>query len=623
MSDLAKQNDVFRNLDDFSGMASDWFWETDADHRFCYFSRRMEEVTKFDTSALMGQRRDIIPNEDLRDPKWLRHKDDLANHRPFRNFEYEMRRPHDGTLLWVRIAGKPQFDADGNFTGYRGTGHDVTQEKVAMQRLQDSNRALAARNKELDQAKKTIERSALEDTLTGLCNRRAFESDLEKGLGQSRNGLALLHVDLDRFKWVNDTLGHPSGDHVLCVTADRLRSVVGQRGRVYRVGGDEFMVILRSVTAVEQAASLAQELVAALAVPFQPGNQRVTVGASVGVALATKDEMDSGKLISHADAALYEAKRGGRNCVRCSTPCLQARIDDERRLSFDIPRALERREFIPFFQPQVDVATGQVIGAEALVRWQHPERGLLTPHAFLRAATELGKIDLIDRLVLEQSSEVVARLERRGIALPSLSINVSEARLADPHLYRDIGQLWGSKSCQLAIELLETINFDENVNGDLFTESLKQLRQLGVRIETDDFGSGRASITGLLHIAPDRIKIDRHLVQNVADSPQERSLVRGILDMCSALDIDCIVEGVETEAAIQTIAQLGCSKFQGFAISHPLCEKDFVTYLSAPIKLPSLEAVRQTRRPDAIAHASGQRRTLTGLPIGRIAHLPK
>lgn len=587
MSDSSSSK-IVRNLDDFSGMASDWFWETDAEHRFCFFSRRMEDVTKFDISALLGKKRDIIPHENLQDSKWIQHRDDLENHRSFHDFEYEMRRPHDGTLLWIRIAGEPQFDTSGAFTGYRGTGHDITQEKLAMQRLEDSNAALAARNVELDQAKKTIERIAYEDPLTRLHNRRAFERDLKNLLAKASLGLGLLHVDLDRFKWVNDTLGHPAGDQVLKICAKRLITAVGDKGTVYRIGGDEFTVILPRATTNDFASWLGDAIVHATSQPFELEAQCVTIGASVGIALVEVDSIDAEELIGHADAALYEAKRSGRNSFCCSTPELQARSDERRRLSNDILGGLARQEFVPFFQPQVDIAAGRVIGAEALVRWRHPERGLLFPATFVRAATELGKIDQIDRLILEASSKTVESLENMGIFLPSLSVNVSEARLADPLLCDEIDQLWSGNQCQLTIELLETICFDGNGGDDQFSENLGLLRELGVRLEMDDFGSGHASITSLLRISPDRIKIDRSLITRVLGCPKQQSLVRGILEMCGALDIDCLAEGVETQADVNAIAKLGCSKFQGYAFSQPLTEEELVFYLREPNLEPRL-----------------------------------
>ncbi|WP_342077573.1 EAL domain-containing protein [Yoonia sp. SS1-5] len=586
---------VIRILDDFSGMASDWFWETDSEHRFCYFSRRMAEVTKFDIGALLGKKRDIIPAEKMSDPKWIAHKADLAAHRPFRNFEYKMHRPHDGTLLWIRIAGEPQFDADGTFVGYRGVGHDITDEKLAMQRLEESNAALAERNAELNEARRHLERSANEDALTGLFNRRAFERDIAHALQQTDQVVALLHVDLDRFKWVNDTFGHAAGDSVLRTASKRIQLALGDAGRPYRVGGDEFMVILRQLATDDLPIWLGDRIIEAMAKPIAISKQRVTIGASVGVATGLAGETRARLLISRADAALYEAKNGGRNMVCQVTPALQRQIDDRRSLASDIPRAIERGEFVPFFQPQIDVQTGRIIGAETLVRWQHPDRGMLPPGQFLQSAVELGLIDRIDHHMLVAAMQVSLRLREAGYPLPSLSVNVSEARLIDPLLPRQIDTLWIDRDCLLSIELLETIYFDEASENNQFSQNLSQLKELGVRIETDDFGTGRASMTGLLKIAPDRLKIDKSLVQEVVHSSQKRSLVKAIVEMANALDIDCLAEGVETQADIDAITALGCCKFQGYAISYPQSEEDLLAYLSTvPIAAPD----RQGPNPD-------------------------
>lgn len=574
-------------------MASDWFWETDELHKFCYFSRRMEDVTRFDITKLIGRDRTVIPSENLKDPKWIKHFDDLQNHRPFRNFEYEMRRPHDGSLLWIRIAGEPQFDTDGTFTGYRGTGQDITDEKLAMQRLKASNAELAERNRDLDQARKTIERSAYEDDLTMLGNRRAFERDLEEAFDGSDLTLGLLHLDLDRFKWVNDTLGHPAGDEVLKVAAQRFRDCIAGNGKVYRVGGDEFMVVLPNCQNPTLTTWLGDSLSAAMEPPISLGAQRVKVGVCVGIATANGSNFDMRRLIAHADAALYEAKRNGRNRVCFSTPELQARVEDQLLLISDIPRAIENRELVPFFQPQFDAITGMLVGAEALVRWRHPERGLLTPDAFLQTATELGVVDQIDRLMLETSLAAAGRFAKSGHALPALSVNLSAARLADPTLCDEIERYWTDKSCRLAVELLETIYFDDSHQSDQFGQNLERLREIGVCIDTDDFGSGRASITGLLKIAPDRIKIDRHLVQKVVSSDKQRSLVLAIIEMAHALDIECIAEGVETHADIDALTELGCRIFQGYVFSRPLGEEDFGRYLAsqkiAPLEIQVLK----------------------------------
>lgn len=571
----------FRNLEDFAGIASDWFWETDAEHRFTYFSDRMEEVTKMSVKAIIGTQRTNIARESITDPKWRDHFADLDAHRPFRNFEYSLQRPTDGSIMWLRIAGQPLFDKTGAFIGYRGTGHDITPEIEAMRKQAESIAALAERNAELDEARQALERNAYEDALTGLLNRRAFERDLTAALRTARMQTWLLHIDLDRFKWVNDTLGHPAGDAVLMAAAARITKVVNDLGEVYRVGGDEFMVVMTKETTTDQAVMIGDSIIEAMAVPVEHEQRRATVGASIGIAFGTAGHMSPAKLVANADVALYEAKRSGRNTLCQVTPQMQARIQAHRQLVSDIPLAIERREFIPFFQPQVHVGTGAVVGAEALVRWFHPELGLLQPGAFLGAAAELGLVAEIDRLMLRQALDTANRLRMRGLVLPSVSVNISAARLMDPTLPDDIEELWIDRSCKLCIELLETIYFDESHETPQFTENLNRLREIGVRIETDDFGSGRASITGLLKIRPDRLKIDRTLIRSAVTDPITRSVVASILEMTRGLGIEAMAEGVETSEDIEAIRTLGCSIFQGYALSYPLSEADLASYLQS------------------------------------------
>ncbi len=586
----ASKDHKFRNLEDFAGIASDWFWETDSEHRFTYFSSRMEEVTQIPANSAIGSRRDKIALENADDPKWRAHLDDLNAHRPFRNFEYSVRRATDGSTMWLRIAGQPLFDEVGTFIGYRGTGHDITAEKNAMQHQLESIAALAERNEELDEARQALERSAYQDTLTGVLNRGAFERDLAAALCVPTTRTGLLHIDLDRFKWVNDTLGHPAGDAVLIAAAQRISHVVGDLGTVYRVGGDEFMVVLTTEITTDQAILVGDGIIEAMEIPIEHEERRATVGTSIGIAFGTSGHMAPATLVANADVALYEAKRSGRNKLCQVTPEMQARMQAHRRLALDIPLAIDRHEFVPFFQPQVHVGTGAVVGAEALVRWFHPNLGILQPSIFLGAATELGVAGSIDRLMLKQALDTANRLRLQGLVLPSVSVNISAARLMDPSLPDDVERLWVDRSCQLCIELLETIYFDESRETPQFAETLNRLREIGVRIETDDFGSGRASITGLLKVRPDRLKIDRTLIQSAVTDPIRRSVVAAILDMTRGLGIEAMAEGVETMADIETIRALGCDIFQGYALSEPLSEAGLTEYLRSQHRVPKTQS---------------------------------
>lgn len=570
-----------RNLEDFAGIASDWFWETDADHRFTYFSNRMEEVTKIPVDAILGTRRDAVASANPQDEMWQAHLRDLYAHRPFRNFEYSTLRPADGSCLWLRVAGQPLFSEDGAFIGYRGTGHDITHEMEAMERLVETNAKLARRNRQLDEARAALERAAYQDALTGLHNRRAFERDLTLALDAPDQIVGLLHVDLDRFKWVNDSLGHQTGDAVLIEAARRIESSIGQSGQVYRVGGDEFLIVIAKNATAQLCRWISDGIIERMAAPIEYDNRSAKIGASVGVALGQSQQTSQARLIAEADVALYEAKRGGRNVMCQLTPQMQDRMQTHRQFAAAIPQAIERGEFLPYFQPQIHVGTGAVVGAEALLRWQHPELGVLAPASFLNTAAELGLVPRLDQLMLREALRTAARLRVQGHILPSVSVNVSAARIVDPTLPDDIETYWQDRNCQLCVELLETIYYDEVGENPVLFENLNKLRDMGVRIETDDFGSGRASITGLLTVRPDRLKIDRALIQAAVNDPVRRSVVAAILEMTRALGIESIAEGVETEADIESIRLLGCAIFQGYALSRPLPEADLASYLAA------------------------------------------
>lgn len=569
----------FRNLEDFAGIASDWFWETDHQHRFIYFSNRMEQVTKISRADVLGRERDIFAAEPS-GAAWQAHLADLQAHRAFRNFEYRIIRPTDGSVMWLRIAGEPQFDQAGAFTGYRGTGHDVTREKVAMMQLEQSNAALAIRNRELDEARQALEQAAYHDTLTGLPNRRAFERALEHCLGTADGQVALLYLDLDRFKWVNDTLGHQSGDAVLVTAAQRISAAVGDGGQTYRVGGDEFMVLLTQGISANLAHQTGTAIVTALTRPIDLAQRQVTIGISIGIATGSAGQDTAATVIAHADVALYEAKRNGRNQVCQITPQITKRMQIKRQIAATIPGALERGEFTAYFQPQADIETGAIVGAEALVRWHHPECGLLQPADFLDIAAEMGLIEDIDRQVLRLALAVVDKLQARGLNLPSISVNISAPRLMDPRLPDDVASTWTDRRCGLSIELLETIYLDDRREVPQIKENLQQLRDMGVEIHSDDFGSGRASIVGLLKVQPDRLKIECRMIRTALRDPRKSKVIAAILEMTRALGIAATAEGVESAKDIAAVRDIGCVYYQGNVLAPPLQEAAFIAFMS-------------------------------------------
>lgn len=586
-----------RNLEDFAGIASDWFWETDIHHRFTYLSGQIAQSLGISPDKMLGKCLLGLTTDDMSDQKWRAHIDDLDRRRPFRGLEFHITRD-DGSIVWIKLNGEPTFDAEGQFTGYRGTGHDMTAEKLKIAQFEAANAALQLRNTQLDTAREALERSAHEDILTDVWNRRAFERDIHDLLECTDRNAGLIQIDLDQFKWVNDTLGHPAGDTVLKTAAARIKAATHHLGTTYRVGGDEFIIILCDHVTEHRAILLGHDITNAMATPIPLGHHSVRIGVSVGVAVAEGADTTAADLIRQADAALYEAKEKGRNAVCAASAALRRRLETYTWIAADLPHAIERDELVPYFQPQCDLLTGKIIGVEALVRWHHPEKGIVFPHQFLKVSAELALCDQIDRQMLIKGFAAVDRLSRLGIAIPSLSINTSQARLLDPRLLTDVGCIWTNPNCSLSLELLETISFDDCCDANQLTHNLNRLRAMGVQIEMDDFGSARASITGLLKVGPDRLKIDKHLVQEVVGCPEKRTLIRTILDLAQGLNIACIAEGAEDEHALTMLRDLGCTQVQGYAITHPLTEAELAVFLRRN-QLATLAEIRAAKRETA------------------------
>ncbi|MEM1045665.1 MAG: GGDEF and EAL domain-containing protein [Pseudomonadota bacterium] len=451
---------------------------------------------------------------------------------------------------------------------------------LAYQRILDLNEEVRARQ--------AAERANLElartDPLTGLANRRQLDDVLRRlaaSADRSDTSLAVMHIDLDRFKQINDTLGHNAGDHVLRYVATLLTRMVDSSDLVARIGGDEFVVVMSHGQRRGELEALAMQVIDDLKRPVQYGGHACYVGASIGIALTdgvtASEPPDPARLVTDADIALYRAKEcGGGRCEFYSS-ALRTAFEARKTLSDEILAGIDRREFVPYYQMQFDAVTHEVVGIEALARWHHPKRGVLVPDAFLETAAFLNAVLDIDRIVLQKVVSDMHEWQRQGVDVGTVSVNVSAQRLKEPEFLETLRRL-DVPHGMLSFELSEAIYFDaceEEVRG-----MVKHIRDLGFGIEIDDFGTGHASIVSVTELRPNRLKVDRSLIAPLIEAPEQRELIKIIVDMGRSLGIGVTAEGIESMEHAAIARDLGCDVLQGFAFAIPLCKDDVTAQLA-------------------------------------------
>jgi diguanylate cyclase (GGDEF)-like protein/PAS domain S-box-containing protein len=427
-----------------------------------------------------------------------------------------------------------------------------------------------------DQAalERQLRHQAFHDPLTGLANRALLADRAEQALMRSaRSGasVAVVLVDLDGFKFVNDSLGHQVGDVVLGEVARRLESLVRSEDTVARLGGDEFVILIDDVSGMEETQLLAERVREVLRPRFSLPGWDYAVTASVGVAVGSASEVDVHELLRDADTAMYVAKTSGKDSVRMFAPSMHERAHERFRLQVDLRGALERDELLLFYQPIYDMYDGRLKGFEALVRWSHPTRGLIAPERFIPLAEESGLIVPIGRWVLQQALRQVAAWDRRHASARdvSISVNVSTVQLTAPSLVSDVRrelELSGITPSRLVLEITEGSLAKDT---DRTIEVLAQLRELGLRIAIDDFGTGYASLSHLQRLPVDILKVDKSFVSALSDGGRSRELLQAILGVGQALSLAVVAEGIEAQSQMTMLQEMGCEMAQGFLVGKP------------------------------------------------------
>jgi len=428
-------------------------------------------------------------------------------------------------------------------------------------------------------------RLARYDVLTGLANRAVFVEAVHHAIAHARRegaGFAVLFLDLDHFKDVNDTLGHPAGDALLKAVAARLLGATRETDTVGRFGGDEFAVLLANIQDAAHAGLLAEKLLAAINIPLVIELNTVHVRASIGIELFSPNADDSETLLAHADVALYRAKAEGRGTFRLFTAAMDRDVRGRVRLGTELREALGAGEFLLLYQPQVDCRSGAISGVEALIRWRHPTRGLLAPETFIEAAETTGAIAQLGHFVLWTACRQAAAWLAAGHPPPCISFNISalqfkSSRTLEADIMAALAQT-GLPPAMLELELTESALMSTSHEN---SNVLRRLKEHGLKLAIDDFGTGYSSLEYLRRFPADHIKIARIFTKNVETEPGDASIVRAIIGLADELGIATIAEGIETAAQLDLIASWGCTQMQGFYYSNPIPAETLTTLLSS------------------------------------------
>ncbi len=537
-------------LKDYEDQTSDWLWETNADLQYQNLSPRFIEALDRPAELIQGAPLDrLLADDEVAGNVEARRA--LLDHVTARTAFRDVVIPFTiaGSPRWWALSGRPFRDGQGSFLGYRGVCADITFAKQAEERL-----AYLAHH----------------DALTDLPNRTLFCNGLDQVLQHGRAGFAVLSLDLDGFKCVNDRYGHPAGDALLIAVAQRLRDVVEGSDQIARFGGDEFVILTTTHTDQADIEAMAHHIIRALGRPFPISGDDVTVGVSIGIAFAPTDGETTAELLKNADAALYRAKGDGRGTFRFFEPEMDRRLQERQQLVQDLRLALAHEELVLHYQPYVSARTGQVSGCEALLRWRHPAHGMVSPAEFIPVAEQSGLIGAIGIWVLEEACRVAVQWP----AEQRVSVNISPMQFRNrdlPHTILTALTRAGLSPSRLEIEVTETVLIDD-VEAAL--ETLRQIRALGVRVALDDFGTGYSSLSYLRSFPFDKVKIDQSFVKELPTRYDNQIIVRAIRDLARGLGMTVTAEGVETLEQAELLRQSGCEELQGFLYSRPKPARD-------------------------------------------------
>ena len=535
---------------------------TDLEQRITAVNRAFTQITGYSEAEALGQRPTLLASGQHDNAFYVAMWHSLAANGHWQGEIWNRRKNGELYPEWLTISAVRS--RDNQITHFVGVFADISSLKHAQARL---------------------DHQAHHDPLTGLPNRLLFETRLRTALDGSRADDqlgAVLFLDLDRFKQINDSLGHPVGDQLLKAIAARLKLQLRDIDTVARLGGDEFIILLPGLAQPQDAEQVAQKLLECFRAPFQLDDHEFFISASIGISLYPKDGSDVATLVKNADAAMYQSKAKGRNRSELYTRALTFEVNERMAMEQELRRALERNELHLHYQPKFCLRSQSLVGAEALVRWPHPVFGEIPPDRFIPVAEESGLILPLGDWVLEEACRQLQQWQESGHNFGTLSVNLAGAQLHQPSLLPRISELL--QRYNLAPELLQleiTENFIMNQAGEAL-DLLHRLKQLGVQLAIDDFGTGYSSLSYLKRLPLDVLKIDQSFIRGLPDDPHDLAITRAIIALGNSMQLTVIAEGVETKAQELCLAAEGCLQIQGYVVSRPLCAEVFTRKFLSP-----------------------------------------
>ncbi len=527
-------------------------FQTALDGRLLSANPAVAALFGYDSPAeLLAQRPNVAAHGYVNPSDRLLFTDTLDKTDEVKNFEYQAYRK-DGSTIWVIENARMVRDSNGDALFYEGTLADITDRKVAEQK---------------------IHHLAYYDDLTGLPNRRLLLDRLTKALAYARRQkerVALLYLDLDHFKSINDSFGHVQADFLLQSVAKRLASVAREQDTVARISGDQYVVLLPGIANATDATVAAARFMDAMAMEFKVADRPLLLTCCIGISVFPEDGIDAETLIKSADWALFAAKDRGQNNVQCFSEELGAKASEDLALGNALQLAIENKELFLVYQPQMDIASGKIVGLEALLRWHQPEFGLVPPDKFIPIAENRGLIGSIGEWVLRAACSQIRQWQAEGLPIVPVAFNVSAVQLRQwgfADLVAKVLDETGVSSHYLELELTESLLLS---TGDATFAVLKELSALGIHLSIDDFGTGYSSFSYLRHFPVTKLKIDRSFIHNIATNPGDATITSAIISMAKQLNLRVIAEGVETETQLAFLRDHDCDEIQGYYFSKPL-----------------------------------------------------